>query len=265
MNRLKFLRNNKGEFLKDTAKNLNIPFQTLSSYENETRDMSTEILRKLSNYYGVTIDYLLGVDNKEKNEMARKSEFKVKLGNRIKNLRENNNYTQMELANKLGVTNTTLSNYETGYNEPDGETLVKLAKILNVSTDYLLGYTSNENPIEQLNLKLSKLHLTKEEFEIACKSIREYYSGDTGIIKPIDLQKLNNKEKLAFMEFQTVMADYFNKKLGEELGDDFELFPSHKPNEKEKTKLKITQIYVQDKINDIISQLDKERIINENS
>lgn len=264
MNRIKQLRKENNLTQMELAKRLNMSDAIITMYENGKRTPSIEALVKLSQIFNCSVDYLLGIDDEEK-DMPRKTEFKKSLGRRLRNLREQNDMTQDELGEKLNLSSKTISSFETGYNEPDGETLVMLANMYNVSTDYLLGNTINKNPVQQLNSKLSKLNLNREEFNNSCKAIKEYYSGDNGIIKPIDLQNMNDKEKMAFMEFQTVMSDYFNRKLGEELGDDFELFPLHNPNEKEKTKLKITQIYIQDKIDDIISQLDKERIINGNS
>ena len=64
----------------------------------------------------------------------------VTLGDRIRELRKANNWTQQELADKLGLDRTTISKWERqGGSEPDNTTLVKVADIFNVSVDYLLG------------------------------------------------------------------------------------------------------------------------------
>lgn len=60
MNRLKFLRNEKGDNLEKVAKYLNVSMQTISNYENEKRDMTPDTIIKLSEYFGVSTDYLLG-------------------------------------------------------------------------------------------------------------------------------------------------------------------------------------------------------------
>lgn len=59
MNRLKFLRNEKGESLEKVAKYLNVTIQTISNYENEKRDMTPDTILKLATYFNVTTDYLL--------------------------------------------------------------------------------------------------------------------------------------------------------------------------------------------------------------
>lgn len=64
MNRLKFLRNEKGESLEKIAKYLNVTLQTISNYELEKRDMTPDTIIKLSEYYNVSTDYLLGKTDK---------------------------------------------------------------------------------------------------------------------------------------------------------------------------------------------------------
>ena len=59
MNRLKFLRTEKGESLDTIAKYLNVTMQTISNYENEKRDMTPDTIIKLAEYFNVSTDYLL--------------------------------------------------------------------------------------------------------------------------------------------------------------------------------------------------------------
>ena len=60
MNRLKFLRTEKGESLEKIAKYLNVTIQTISNYENERRDMTPDTILRLAEYFNVSTDYLLG-------------------------------------------------------------------------------------------------------------------------------------------------------------------------------------------------------------
>ncbi|MBC2114747.1 helix-turn-helix domain-containing protein [Listeria innocua] len=64
-------------------------------------------------------------------------------GNRLKQLRKNNNKTQEDISKILGISRGAYSHIENGRNEPDMETIVKLANIFEVSTDYLLGKSNN--------------------------------------------------------------------------------------------------------------------------
>ncbi|PLT80265.1 helix-turn-helix domain-containing protein, partial [Mediterraneibacter gnavus] len=63
----------------------------------------------------------------------------VDFGITLKTLRTQNNYTQVQLAQKLGLTKSVISAYETGLRLPSYDVLINIAKIFKVSTDYLLG------------------------------------------------------------------------------------------------------------------------------
>ena len=62
----------------------------------------------------------------------------LKVGARIAKLRNENNITQLELAEKLGVTDRAVSKWETGGGYPDITLLPQIADIFNVNVDYLL-------------------------------------------------------------------------------------------------------------------------------
>ena len=58
---------------------------------------------------------------------------------RLKELRLKKGLTQTELGEKVGVKQSTFTNWEKGKREPNFETLLKLASILETTTSYLLG------------------------------------------------------------------------------------------------------------------------------
>lgn len=60
------------------------------------------------------------------------------IGNSIRKYRELNGMTQKQLAEKLGISNARLSNWEIGTNRPDVDMLAKLCTILDVSANTLL-------------------------------------------------------------------------------------------------------------------------------
>ena len=70
------------------------------------------------------------------------------LGQRIKQLRQDNDITQKELADFLGVTPKAVSFYELGQRMPSNEMLLKLAQKFRVSTDYLLGNEETATAVE---------------------------------------------------------------------------------------------------------------------
>ena len=63
----------------------------------------------------------------------------VNIGQAIKAQRELNNWTQMQLAEKTGISRAAISKYETNDREPDIRTLIVLANVFQVSLDELVG------------------------------------------------------------------------------------------------------------------------------
>ena len=61
------------------------------------------------------------------------------IAERIKILREQENFTQVQLAKQLGITRASVNAWEMGISVPYTQYLVELASIFKVSTDYLLG------------------------------------------------------------------------------------------------------------------------------
>lgn len=64
---------------------------------------------------------------------------------RLKQLREENKLSQLDLANKLNMSQQAISAYEKGTREPDIETIKKISDYFNVSTDYLVCKTDIRN------------------------------------------------------------------------------------------------------------------------
>jgi len=65
----------------------------------------------------------------------------MKFAERLKELRLAKGLTQLELAKILRVDKTTVTYWENGTNETNFETLMKIAKFFEETTDYLLGMT----------------------------------------------------------------------------------------------------------------------------
>lgn len=114
-------------------------------------------------------------------------------GERLKDLRKANNWTQQQLANKIGLSKTVISKYENNIQMPTIDTLVKLAALFNVSMDYITGLEKTHTMSligltpEQAEIirELSKIFIKKEkirknifttkEYEIIGKIIVELY------------------------------------------------------------------------------------------
>lgn len=119
------------------------------------------------------------------------------LGYRLKLARQHKNMTQMEAAEKLGISNGTLSGYERNYRDPDTETLAKLAELYGVSVDWLTGRTDHPNS----NVVRKK----SEEDQMQRKSdfyreLAKKYSID--IENPDTRRKLEKLVQLFFQEYE---------------------------------------------------------------
>lgn len=66
-----------------------------------------------------------------------KEELALYIGNKIKEYRKINNWTQTDLAEKIGIGKTTIGNYEKGYRSPKKDTMFDIANVFGVSIDDL--------------------------------------------------------------------------------------------------------------------------------
>lgn len=78
----------------------------------------------------------------------------MKFSEVITALRKERNLRQGDLALQLGVSVSTVSNYETGVHYPDVEVLLKMSHYFNVSTDYLFGQTTLRRRLDSYSRKL---------------------------------------------------------------------------------------------------------------
>jgi len=69
----------------------------------------------------------------------------MNFGEKLKILREKNGYTQKYVAELLGTTQSYYAQYENGRRSIPFERIVELAKIYNVSLDYIAGFTDDIN------------------------------------------------------------------------------------------------------------------------
>ena len=65
---------------------------------------------------------------------------------RLRDLREENNVKQKDLAEKLNLKPNAISKYEKGVSQPSIQTLVTISEFFSVTVDYLLGLSSVKNP-----------------------------------------------------------------------------------------------------------------------
>lgn len=80
---------------------------------------------------------------------------------RIINLRESNNWSQKDLAEKMGLNKVTMNKIEHGNRSISNDELLKLAHIFNVSTDYLLGNNEKDHKSPDWATEADRIDLDK--------------------------------------------------------------------------------------------------------
>ena len=83
--------------------------------------------------------------------------------NRIKMLREEFNFTQQDLANKLECSKSVIGLYESETRKPSMEVLLKLSEIFDCSIDYILGKSDIRNP-ENTDLDKLQIGLSAKDY-----------------------------------------------------------------------------------------------------
>lgn len=85
------------------------------------------------------------------------------LGKRLKSLREDSGMSRAELSLQLNTSISAISQYETGSRIPSDDIKIAIAKIFNVSVDYLLGLTPFTNTSKENTLFEQIANLNNEE------------------------------------------------------------------------------------------------------
>lgn len=79
------------------------------------------------------------------------------LGDRLRNEREKKGWTQLYIAEKTGISNANISNYEMDKRVPDLNTLGQLAQFYEVSTDYLIYGQTLGRDMDELDKEIVEL------------------------------------------------------------------------------------------------------------
>lgn len=134
----------------------------------------------------------------------------ILFSDRLTSIRKKREYTQQRVADYLGITRPAYTAYERGTRQPDFNTLIRLADFFEVSTDYLLGKSNDENKLS-IN---SRLSLSKEEMKIF-EELKKH---------PILFHDLTSdpekkiKELIKLQKAKKLLLDD-DEEMGEEFGD----------------------------------------------
>ena len=137
--RLFFLREENDLTQEDMAKILNVSRVAISQWETGKEIIPMEKLNIYSNYFNVSLDYILQISNVKQYKIINKSIDPKIIGKRLLYIRHEFNITQEELAKELNTTHSTISAYESG------KTLIltvfayEIATKYNLSLDWICG------------------------------------------------------------------------------------------------------------------------------
>lgn len=141
--RIRFLRDLKGLMQKDVARELNVSRALINSWENGYSNISLKQLMRLSYFYQVPVDYILGLTTKfDKNIYQFKNELDLKfLGSRIRLIRKIEGYNQEDFSTKVHIDRSSLSLYENGKINISNADLKEICDTFGYSADWCLGNT----------------------------------------------------------------------------------------------------------------------------
>ncbi|WP_330366115.1 helix-turn-helix transcriptional regulator [Phascolarctobacterium faecium] len=110
-------------------------------------------------------------------------------GDTLRELRLSKKLTQEETAKIIGVARGTYTHYELNKREPDNDTLLKIANLFGVTTDYLLGHT---NSIEAKK--------TPKDLAKFLENTEVMFDGEVHHLDEEDKQKLKNALEFVFWQ-----------------------------------------------------------------
>ena len=93
--------------------------------------------------------------------------MKYEIGNRIRKYRKESGLTQEQLAEKIDVTKSRVSNWEQGINRPDADIIGNICRALNVSPSDLLDVHLTDDELNAHEKKVIKAYRTKEDLQQA--------------------------------------------------------------------------------------------------
>ena len=139
---------------------------------------------------------------------------------RLKELRKSKKLTQVQVSEMIDVQQGTYSRWENGTLEPNLEAVVKLAKLFDTTTDYLLGKTTYStldvvpHPITRIDLKklkeFNKTELDDLKFAIIMNGIKNHPTLPKYLDDLVSKNNLDAEEQEILQTLFKEVYDYFN-------------------------------------------------------
>ena len=137
--RLRDIREDNNLKQKDIAKILNISRPNYTRWETREKIIPLTKLNEFCNFFKVSMDYVVGFTNENKEYLYNESLNKSKISSNIKLLRIKNNLTQQQLADIINADQSVISDYENNVSLILTSFAIDICKKFNVSLDWLCG------------------------------------------------------------------------------------------------------------------------------
>lgn len=118
---------------------LGVSKSTYARWETDEVIIPLVHFNNLCNYFKVTMDYMVGLDNKNNFNSINTKLNKELIGKRLKSFRKEFNLTQTELAKEINTSHSTISAYENGKTMLLTAFAYDICKKYNISMDWLCG------------------------------------------------------------------------------------------------------------------------------
>ena len=172
------LRSDKGLNQRDLAKLLGVSNGAIGMWETGKRQPDLDTIKKLSAFFGVTTDYLIGNSQcaiDYANYQMDTPEFALDFKMRIRELLAEQKISEEEFAERAGFNYEEKDSYLYGNRIPSIEDLIKIAGALNVSTDYLLNVTNRKRISAEEEMLL-------QSFNRCDKECKKYLISKAGVL-----------------------------------------------------------------------------------
>ncbi len=137
--RMKEIRLDKDVKQREVAEAMGIKRSTYAVLENNYNIIPLKRLNDFANFFDVSLDYVFGLTNKKQYPNSRKEINRDTTKFRLKQIRKQNNYTQIKLAKYLNTSPSVWCDYERGRYLVSTTFIYEFAKKFDVSVDWLLG------------------------------------------------------------------------------------------------------------------------------
>lgn len=186
---LKQLRITKGLTQNELAKILDVSKSNISKYEAGSVEPNMSVLIRISEYFEVSVDYLLGKNAKNESAPEKENNFfffdensllQNTFAKRLKTAIEDKGLTENEFKERISLGCEKVTLFLEGNGEPTADDLIELSQFLDTSIDYLLGQVPKVSNIEKKMLNaFVKLNIDNQDILIgkAKEMIKEQESG----------------------------------------------------------------------------------------